>query len=140
MVVLTLDPRHDSVELRDGLVNSAVVLREAHIRVAAVFTRVVQVHAADLLSGAFFYEMRVDLELVLVLAQPIAILLHIRLSLRLKVDDLDGVALAPDQVDAALQDVLFFDKRNLDFGFLDAVPISILALVITHYVEQRGML
>jgi hypothetical protein len=76
---------------------------------------------------------------VLVLTQAISILLHVGLLLRLEVDDLDRVVLAPDQVDAALEDVLILDERNLNFSLLDAIPVPF-SLVVAQHVQQRCLL
>src|SRR3546814_10856824 len=110
----SLDARHDVIELRDGLADGAVVLVEGHVGVAAVLTGVVQMHPADLLAGALLDQMGVHLQLVLVLLDSAAILLHIGLLLRLEVDDFDRVVFAPNQVNAALEDVLILDQRNLE--------------------------
>ncbi|MCY1341957.1 hypothetical protein D9M69_279290 [compost metagenome] len=92
-------------------------------------------HPADLLAGALLDQMGVHLQLALVLAQPLPILLHVGLLLRLEVDELDCAVLAANQVNAALEDVLILDQRNLDLGFLDAIPVAVLALVVAQHVQ-----
>lgn len=84
--------------------------------------------------------MGVHLQLVLVLLDAAAILLHVGLFLRLEVDDLHRVVFAPNEIDATLEDVLILDQRDLDLGLLDAIPIAVLALVVAHYVQQRRLL
>ncbi|MNE87206.1 hypothetical protein D3C80_1843790 [compost metagenome] len=97
-------------------------------------------HSAYLLPGALLDQVGVNLQLVLVLLEAAAILLHVGLFLRLEVDNLDRIVFAPNEINAALEDVLVLDQRYLDLSLLDSIPVTILSLVVAHDVQQCRLL
>ena len=109
------------IECRDGFGDVGAAPVVGHGRHAVFLRRVIDVHPADFVGGAFFNDVGIHLQLPPIAVQHGAVFRRGQVGLApgFEINDFNRLVLAANEVNRAFKDVILFDERHVHLGGFD---------------------